>query len=38
MLMAFSITELFISLSFSIMRGPAECGDCEEWDEKELWE
>ncbi|XP_057581646.1 membrane-spanning 4-domains subfamily A member 5 [Hippopotamus amphibius kiboko] len=30
MLMAFSIIELFISLSFSILRGPADCGDCEE--------
>ncbi|TEA34101.1 hypothetical protein DBR06_SOUSAS2310229, partial [Sousa chinensis] len=29
-LMAFSIIELFISLSFSILRGPADRGDCEE--------
>ncbi|KAM9769029.1 membrane-spanning 4-domains subfamily A member 5-like [Dama dama] len=36
MLMAFSIIEFLISLSFSIMRGPTECGNCEEWDEKEL--
>ncbi|XP_020744539.1 membrane-spanning 4-domains subfamily A member 5 isoform X4 [Odocoileus virginianus] len=36
MLMAFSIIEFLISLSFSIMRGPTKCGDCEEWDEKEL--
>ncbi|XP_055403238.1 membrane-spanning 4-domains subfamily A member 5 [Bubalus kerabau] len=35
-LMAFSITEFLISLSFSVMRGPAECGDCEEWDGAEL--
>uniref|UniRef100_A0AC11BYD9 Membrane spanning 4-domains A5 n=1 Tax=Ovis aries TaxID=9940 RepID=A0AC11BYD9_SHEEP len=36
MLMAFSIAEFLISLSFSIMRGPTECGDCEEWDGAEL--
>ncbi|ELR48566.1 Membrane-spanning 4-domains subfamily A member 5 [Bos mutus] len=36
MLMAFSITEFLISLSFSVMRGPTECGDCEEWDGAEL--
>uniref|UniRef100_A0A8C6DA95 Membrane spanning 4-domains A5 n=1 Tax=Moschus moschiferus TaxID=68415 RepID=A0A8C6DA95_MOSMO len=32
MMMAFSVAEFLISLSFSITRGPAECGDCEEWD------
>ncbi|DAA21568.1 membrane-spanning 4-domains subfamily A member 5 [Bos indicus x Bos taurus] len=36
MLMAFSIIEFLISLSFSVMRGPTECGDCEEWDGAEL--
>uniref|UniRef100_A0A8C4FHW4 Membrane spanning 4-domains A5 n=1 Tax=Catagonus wagneri TaxID=51154 RepID=A0A8C4FHW4_9CETA len=30
MLMAFSITELFITLSFSILRGHVKCDDCEE--------